>query len=190
VNLSTDRQYFHDIYADADDPWSFASSLYEQRKYALTVDALPRERYLSAFEPGCSIGVLTELLAPRCDSLLAVDIIPSALRRAVSRLKDYENVIVESRAIPESWPDETFDLVVLSEIAYYFDTLSLRDVMERLERSTEPGAHVVAVHWRGETNYPLTGDQAHALINESKRLRNVVHHVEDAFLLDLWERVP
>ena len=190
MNMSTDRQYFHDIYADVDDPWSFATSSYEQRKYALTVDALPRERYLSAFEPGCSIGVLTELLAPRCDSLLAVDIVPSALRRAARRLKDFENVAVECRAIPESWPDEMFDLVVLSEIAYYFDVLALRDVIEHLECSTQPGAHVVAVHWRGETNYPLTGDQAHVLIDGSDRLRNVVHHVEGAFLLDLWERVP
>lgn len=189
MKISTDRQYFHKMYAVSDDPWSFASSAYERRKYALTVDTLPRVRYLSAFEPGCSIGVLTELLAPRCDSLLATDIVPSALDQATKRLEDYENVLVEYRAIPESWPDETFDLIVLSEVAYYFDTKSLRDVLEHVERSTSPGAHIIAVHWRGETDYPLTGDDAHALIDDIKSLRNVVHHVEDAFVLDLWERV-
>lgn len=189
MKVSTDRKYFHNMYAGADDPWSFASSSYEKRKYALTVDTLPRGRYLSAFEPGCSIGVLTELLAPRCDSLLATDIVSSALEQATRRLEDYENVVVEYRAIPESWPDETFDLIVLSEVAYYFDTRSLRDVLEHVECSTGPGAHVIAVHFRGETDYPLTGDDAHALINESKCMRSVVHHLEDAFVLDLWERV-
>lgn len=189
MKISTDRQYFHQMYAVADDPWRFASSAYEQRKYALTVDTLPRERYLSAFEPGCSIGVLTKQLAPRCDSLLATDIVPCALEQATKRLEDYENVLVEYRAIPESWPDETFDLIVLSEVAYYFDAHSLRDVLEHAECTTEPGAHLIGVHWRGETDYPLTGDGAHALIDERKSLRNVVHHVEDAFVLDLWERV-
>ena len=64
---STSRSYFEQMYRDHPDPWEFESSLYEQRKYAVTVASLPRSRYRSAYEPGCSIGVLTELLATRCD---------------------------------------------------------------------------------------------------------------------------
>lgn len=186
---STDRAYFHNMYATTDDPWHFATSSYEQRKYALTIESLPRKRYRNAFEPGCSIGVLSEKLAPRCNRLLATDIVPCALEQATRRLIDHENVMVEYRAIPESWPDETFDLIVLSEVAYYFDSDTLRDVIELVACTTKPGAHVVGVHWRGETDYPLSGDDAHALINESKRLRNEIHHVEEEFILDLWERV-
>jgi len=37
---STAREYFHTIYAASDDPWNFAASSYEQRKYALTLDSL------------------------------------------------------------------------------------------------------------------------------------------------------
>ncbi len=37
--------YFDGIYATSPDPWRFASSAYELSKYALTLDALPRERY-------------------------------------------------------------------------------------------------------------------------------------------------
>ena len=76
-----DRSYFEEMYRDSDDPWEFGTSPYEQRKYAVTVASLPRIRYRSAYEPGCSIGVLTELLATRCDRLLSSDIIPSALQR-------------------------------------------------------------------------------------------------------------
>src|ERR1035437_6349846 len=61
---STDRQYFRNMYAANNDPWNFETSLYERRKYALTLDTLTKERYHNAFEPGCSIGVLSELLAP------------------------------------------------------------------------------------------------------------------------------
>jgi methylase of polypeptide subunit release factors len=118
VMTSTDRQYFQNMYDESTDPWNFATSSYEQRKYALTINSLPRERYRNAFEPGCSIGVLSELLASRCERLLATDIVSSALEQAEQRLSKYENVVVESRAIPGSWPDEVFDLVVLSEVAY------------------------------------------------------------------------
>src|SRR5450631_1900355 len=113
---STSRDYFESMYESDPDPWNFATSSYEQRKYALTVAALPKEHFRSVFEPGCSIGVFTELLAPLCEQILATDIIPGVLERAAVRLRPFENVVVEHRAIPEEWPNQQFDLVVLSEI--------------------------------------------------------------------------
>jgi hypothetical protein len=186
---STDRQYFVDAYSSDPDPWGFATSWYEQRKYALTVDALPNERYRNAFEPGCSIGVLSELLAARCDRLLATDIVPAVVEEASRRLKTFSHVVVEQRAIPDCWPAEKFDLIVLSEIVYYFDTATLEAITGKVVHSTEKGAHLLAVHWRGETNYPLTGDQVHGLIDGCNRLQNIAHYSEANFVLDLWERM-
>jgi predicted TPR repeat methyltransferase len=186
---STARAYFESMYATSDDPWQFATSPYEQRKYAITIASLPRLRYASAFEPGCSIGVLSEMLAARCDRLLAADLVGHALESARERLRGYRHVRVEERAIPDQWPNESFDLIVLSEVAYYFDEAALREVLDAVARSSAQGAHLVAVHWRGETDYPLTGDQAHALIAHTPGLRSVVHHEEQQFLLDVWEQV-
>ncbi len=117
---STSRTYFEDMYKGDPDPWGFASRGYERRKYDLTIASLPLAHYGSVYEPGCSIGVLTEKLAHRCDRLLGSDIIPAALRQAVTRTKQLPHVRVEYRPIPEAWPEEQFDLIVLSEIAYYF----------------------------------------------------------------------
>jgi 2-polyprenyl-3-methyl-5-hydroxy-6-metoxy-1,4-benzoquinol methylase len=186
---STSRNYFESMYESDPDPWNFATSSYEQRKYALTLAALPKEHFQNVFEPGCSIGVLTELFAPMSARLLATDIIPSALESAAIRLRPFENVVVERRSIPEEWPCEQFDLVVLSEIAYYFDAPTLGHIVDLAVNSTTPGSHIIAIHWRGETDYPLTGDDAHAVINENVRLSRVSHHVEEAFVLDLWVRV-
>ena len=183
---SLDRSYFDDIYAEDVDPWGFETRWYEQRKYALTVAALPEPRYRSAFEPGCSIGVLTALLAPRCDRLLATEIVESALMRAEERLAGVDHVTLVRSAIPEEWPSETFDLVVLSEIAYYFDATALDDVVGRLLGSTVPGATVVAAHWRGETNYPLTGDAAHRILADRAEFEPLAHHLEADFVLDVW----
>lgn len=184
---STKRSYFEDMYEGAADPWGFESSPYERRKYTLTEACLPRPRYRSAFEPGCSIGVLSELLARRCEQLLATDIIPAALARATVRLADQPHVAVENRAIPADWPSGPFDLVVLSEVAYYFDITDLQAIMERVLESATTRAHVIAVHWRGTTDYPLSGDQAHSIIGATAGLEALVHHVENEFLLDVWE---
>jgi hypothetical protein len=187
---SFDRSYFNKMYSDDPDPWGFESRWYEQRKYALTVAALPQPVYHSGFEPGCSVGVLTSLLAPRCLSLLATEIVPSAMARAIARLSGADHVIFEQSAIPEAWPSGSFDLVVLSEIAYYFDTQTLTDIVGLLAGSTMPGGTVVAVHWRGATNYPLTGDAAHRILASSPDLALLAHHLEQDFVLDVWRRLP
>jgi Nodulation protein S (NodS) len=186
---STNRSYFEGMYGDQADPWDFEHSPYEQRKYAVTVASLPRPRYRSAFEPGCSVGVLTELLALRCDRLLSSDIIPCALQRAEARLRTRSNVCFEERSIPEQWPSGPFDLIVLSEIAYYFDRTDLDSVMACVMRSTTPGAHIVGVHWLGETDYPLGGELTHQIIAEVPGLVRIVHHRDEEFVLDVWERL-
>ena len=58
--------YFDAKYADSVDPWQLEARWYERRKYAITLALLPYPRYRHAFEPGCSIGVLTEHLTRRC----------------------------------------------------------------------------------------------------------------------------
>jgi hypothetical protein len=186
---STARSYFEQIYRDSADPWGFETSPYEERKYAVTVASLPRPRYRSAYEPGCSIGVLTELLATRCDHLLASDIIPSVVQQAEVRLRRAPHVSVQERSIPDQWPHGPFDLVVLSEIAYYFDEPELGCVIECVMDSTVKGAHLVAVHWRGETDYPLTGDRTHQIIAETPGLFAMMHHSEEKYVLDIWERL-
>ncbi len=178
------------MYADNPDPWGFESRWYEHRKYALTLAALPELHYRSAFEPGCSVGVFTSLLAPRCDRLLATEIVPAALARAVDRLAEVDGITFQEAAIPEAWPVDSFDLVVLSEIAYYFDAETLTDIVDRLVQSAAPGSTVVAVHWRGVTNYPLSGDDAHRILDTSRHLELIVHHLEPDFVLDVWRRQP
>jgi predicted TPR repeat methyltransferase len=185
---STKRSYFDEMYQGDTDPWDFESSEYEHRKYAVTMASLPKLRYRSAFEPGCSIGVLTQMLATRCDRLLATDVVLSALNRARQRLGGLPHVVVAQGAIPEDWPQGTFDLVVLSEIAYYFDAAELASIVSLVAKSTEVGGHLVGVHWRGATDYPLTGDGAHEILATTPQFEQVVLHIETDFVLGIWER--
>ncbi len=187
--MSTGFDYFDRMYEVAD-PWSFETSPYEQRKYALTVAALPRRRYRRCFEPGCSIGVLTGLLADRADEVVAVDLHPAPLHRARERLAGRPGVIVDLMEIPTGWPAGPFDLIVLSEVAYYFDDDALTALAARVSASLEPGGDLVLVHWRGPTDYPQPGDRVHDLWSAAEGYDAVVHHVEPGFRLDVLRGAP
>lgn len=157
---SIPADYFAGIYASDGDPWGFTTSAYERDKYAATLAALPRPRYRSAFEPACSIGVLTRALAERCDSLLASDLVGAALDAARARCAACPWVTVRQGAMPAQWPEGRFDLIVLSEFLYFLDRDDLAALVAKVSEAIEPGGDIVLVHWLGPTDYPLSGDEA------------------------------
>ena len=185
--MSTSYDYFDRMYQDPD-PWSFASSPYERRKYDLTVGSLPRSRYRRAFEPGCSIGVLTRRLAGRVDELVAVDLHAAPLVDARRRLAASEGIVVQQMAVPGEWPAGTFDLIVLSEIAYYFDDEDLALLQQRVAETLEPGGDLVLVHWRGETDYPQSGDAVHERWLTTPGFAPFADHREERFRIDVLSR--
>ena len=102
--------YFTAMYDAAPDPWGFAERWYEQRKYALSLAALPEQHYRRALEPGCSVGVLTAALAQRCDHVLATDVTDAPLETARQRLDAAgvgERVELRRWALGEPWPAGT-----------------------------------------------------------------------------------
>ncbi|MEO7022521.1 MAG: SAM-dependent methyltransferase, partial [Ktedonobacteraceae bacterium] len=89
---STPASVFDRIYREESDPWHYTTSVYEQTKYRVTLAALPEAHYERVLEIGCSIGVLTAFLAPRCDSLLAVDHSSVGLASAKKRCQAFQNI--------------------------------------------------------------------------------------------------
>ena len=190
--------YFRRLYRDAADPWGFAHHWYEQRKYALTLAALPRPRYRRALEPGCSIGVLTALLATRCDEIVATDVVDDALTAARARVAETGGRVddtlgrVDCRrwAFGSDWASlGRFDLVVLSEVAYYLDADALSAAAQTTVEHLEPDGEIVCVHWRHEApDYPLAGDEVHRILGATDGLTRLASYRDDDFLLDVYTR--
>ncbi|WBO84661.1 SAM-dependent methyltransferase [Hymenobacter yonginensis] len=187
--------YFDAVYHANADPWNFEASAYEHAKYADTLAALPAERlYESGFEVGCSLGVLTEMLAPRCRHLLSIDVAEAPLQQARQRCAYLPQVEFQRMALPAGFPsDRQFDLVVLSEVGYYWALPDLERVATALLAALQPGGHLLLVHWTPPVHdYPLTGDEVHnfflAQTGPNAPLMHVHGHRAEQYRLDLLSR--
>jgi SAM-dependent methyltransferase len=193
---SLDQAYFRGLYEQDPDPWGFATSPYEEAKYAHTIEVLGEERAARGFELGCSIGVLTRRLARACDHLVSTELSPEALSEARRRCADQDNIDFRLARSVADGLDEDFDLIVLSEVVYYWDDQDLDTVAAAIARSLRPRGRLLLVHWLGETDYPKSADDAvDALaerLNRPGRLVGLVAERQDrrdGYRLDLWRRL-
>jgi SAM-dependent methyltransferase len=172
INFASSAAFFEAKYQKKADPWDFSSKPYELQRYNAIVSAIAHRRYARAFEPGCSIGVLTERLAAYCDEVYAIDFSPSASAQARMRCAHLAQVQVHCASLPEGIPKKDFDLLVLSEIGYYFTPQDWHHISTELIDSAPPGAIVLASHWLGRSqDHRISGDEVHEILLSHARLR-------------------
>ena len=182
-------EYFDALYAVKPDYWEFETRQYEHDKYADTLRSLPRPRYRNVFEIGCSIGVLSAALAPRCDALLSVDGSAAPLEAARARCAPLPQVSFARMLVPAEFPSGPFDLILVSEVGYYWSSDDLVRAQALILEALEPGGHLMLVHWLpAEPDYPLTGDEVHESFLALPGLRPLHGHREEQYRLDVMER--
>lgn len=183
------RDFFDRFYTGRADPWGFESRWYEERKRAVLLASLPRPRFRAALEIGCSTGVLTAGLAARADRVVGIDIADAPLEAARRRLGT--GVELLRLDTPHEWPDGTFDLVVLSEVLYYYGDEDLDRTLDRAVASLSDDGVLVACHWRHDVpEYPLNGDTVQSRVLARPELGGLAHHEEEDFVLDVLTRRP
>lgn len=179
--------HFDAMFSGDDDPWHFKTRWYEARKRALTLACLPQARFTRAYEPGCANAELSLALAPRCERLLISDGSAKAVQLARERTAHLAQVEVRLAWLPGEWPDETFDLIVVSEMAYYLDAQALDVLASRMRGSLLPGATVLACHWRqGIEGCAMSGDEVHRRLADRLALTPLCGYVDDDLRLDVW----
>jgi len=181
--------YFCEIYRDKDDPWGFAASPYEAAKYRATIAALPRERYRSALEVACSIGVFTELLTPRCDALLGIDVSADAVARAEQRCAAHSHVRFAVCDVVSEFPPGPFELITFCEVGFYLGPRDLARVRDEIATALLPGGDLVLVHWTPLVEgHAQTADDVHeSFLNDRRFVPRTAARAE-TYRLDVLSR--
>ena len=199
----TARVFFERLHA-SEDPWNFGSDAYELGRYESILRFVPPGRFGHVLEPGCSVGVLTDRLADRCGRITAVDISANALVSARRRCARHSNVRFVRSSITDARLDfadhgRSFDLIVLSEVGYYFAETELTSLVRRLIGLADTacsinGTRLIAGHWLGHSvDHVLHGSQVHRVLegilgppthSETKGAES------NGFVLDVWDMLP
>jgi SAM-dependent methyltransferase len=96
-------------------------------------------------------------------------------------------VRVERRVIPREWPSHTFDLIVFSELLYYFDDADFDRVVGLGVSSLRPGGHMLAVHWRHPApDHPRSGDEVHEALAASAGLAQLARYRDPDFTAEVY----
>jgi SAM-dependent methyltransferase len=182
--------FFEQLYLSERDPWSFETSPYEDHKYQVTLEAIATPHAARCLEVGCSIGVLTRRLAAVTGRLVATDVSATALEIAAERCADLRNIAFRQVSTPVESFQGVYDLIVLSEVVYYWDDRDLDLVAGGILGSLSPGGRLLLVHFLGETDYPKSGDDAvEALAARlAPRFSTALASRTEKFRLDLWRR--
>ncbi|WP_176463995.1 class I SAM-dependent DNA methyltransferase [Bordetella genomosp. 11] len=185
---------FDTLYRQCADPWQVRASWYEQRKRAVLLAALPRQHYGRILELGCGNGEMTRGLASRCDALVAIDGSETAIALCALALRQegIAHVRTHVAQLPDEWPlrpDESCELVVVSELAYYIPDAGLAAFLQRCHDALAPGGEWVMCHYTKDfDDREQPTSELHARVDDVGELTRVIAYRDERFQLDIWRK--
>jgi len=136
------------------DPWGYLSQARQRERLSRAAQMLEEARrgahFGKAIEIGCAEGAFTELLAPICESLLAVDFSTLALARAKERCRRWAHVHCEIWDLRRDQAPGRFDLVVLMDVLeFFYRPNELRAAREKIVDLLVPDGYLLVTCTRG-----------------------------------------
>ena len=157
-------RHFDALHRDGEEPWAFSErgveTLRHERTAALVRSFAPRR----VLEIGCSLGQMTARLADIPAELYAIDLSPTAVRRARGRLRDPASGVAPDRvpsfvgasALELPFAPESFDVVVASDglFSWQFDPPTRAAVLRGIRDALVPGGRVVLTDHMRPVRFP------------------------------------
>ncbi|MFT0173874.1 nodulation methyltransferase NodS [Paraburkholderia mimosarum] len=130
---------------DADDPWQLDTNPFEHERHMHMLRlSLSEGPVAHALEVGCAGGAFTEKLAPYCERLTVMDVMPQALARTRKRLNHPPNVNWIVADVQHFSSAERFELIVVAEVFYYLANIAeVRDAIRNLACVLAPDGQLI-----------------------------------------------
>ena len=130
------------------DPWRYSTDELEKMRHRGELAMLDRVRGTGRFpqvlELGCAEGIFTELLAGRCDFLLAVDFNHVALERARERCQRYNHIQFATHDLRAKPLPGVFDLICAIHVLEYVQSpFPLWKIREKIVNAIRPGGYLL-----------------------------------------------
>lgn len=151
--VSNTREKWERTYASGS--WDFLNAPSQRgRHYAIAgivADRHPDGR-ARVLDVGCGLGTLYPLLKGRVRTYLGLDLSEAVIKRCRSAFADDPNCTFTSGAFDDFAPRETFDVVVLNEVLYYFPVSRAVEVFQKaISHAGNDGFVIVSMNrsWKG-----------------------------------------
>lgn len=167
--------HFDALFEQSPDPWGTHSRRAEHMKRACIARMVGAHCQGRMLELGCGNGSNSRTLAACGLRLIACDGAPAALERAGGVLSATRNVTLYRLALPGRFPPGPFDLIVIAELLYYLDDITLASVMSEIDRSLVSGGALILCHHHRQFGDALQRqDDLHARFLKRSRYRWIV----------------
>jgi SAM-dependent methyltransferase len=186
-------EYWDARYEETTDLFELEGTSHERRRYQFLLAALADGPLGRTLELGCSVGVLTRMLAERTDALVATDISEVVLDAAQKRLAEAGHDRIEFRQadLPDGVPEGPFGTIIASELLYYLRADEVSEAGRRLASALAPGGRLLTAHTRGYfPRHAISADHAARLVGRTDGLRSVGRWGGSELRVDVFERAP
>jgi SAM-dependent methyltransferase len=155
------RFEFERLFLEHGDIWEYATSPYEQKKYAETLRLILRfaPRRESILELGCAVGVFSRMVSEHFERVVASDFSREAIALARKRCTDVQNVSFVQSYMQTLRLRHSFDVIVCAECLYYVLENETTAILELFESHLKPDGIIVLVY--GEPSGECDADHFH-----------------------------
>ena len=169
------------------DPWGYLQRWYEQRRRHLIVAMLPQHALGHVLEIGCSTGLMAQLLAPRAQHWLGVDISEKAIALAQQNLSAHAHVDLLQADITLHWPSGSFDTYLICDVGYYLPAQALEHIAKHIARNAQANTVMLLAHWRHPFAQAQTPtQQVHRIMGSANGLQSLASYADEDLLIEVW----
>jgi 2-polyprenyl-3-methyl-5-hydroxy-6-metoxy-1,4-benzoquinol methylase len=184
-----------------DDPFQYNTTPSEGIRFvqqAKILDSVQRgNRFQRALEIGCAEGIFTEIMAERSQSLMVLDISPTALAKTRQRKNWGDYVHFQEWDLQHDAVPGTFDLIVAAGVLeYLYGLRKFRKVRAKLVAALCPAGYllvqstranpVVENAWWGK--YIIRGERINKFFSQDKKLQVMDWVTTDNYVITLFRR--